>query len=318
MICKQIGCKARSVKESQGMVSYVHLSTQYGVSRFTLHVLLFVGVIAPPQGFALPEMALITAGSFQMGSDNGRPNETPSHQVSLEAFYTDKYETTNADYREFVLANPRWRKSAVKARYYLRHWDRNDFPAGMDRYPVTYVSHEAAQAYCEWRGKRLPTEAEWEKAAQGRQLGQLYPWGNQVDPDAANYDSRDVRSGGPQNMQRYLKPVDHFPPNGYTLYNMGGNVAEWCADRYLPRYRESRQDRDLKHAVEDSRFRKRRNNARKSEQYAAQRPLPAKGPFVVRGGSWFDSVFDLRCAARAYALSGAYYHIGFRCVKSKD
>ena len=289
-----------------------------GISRFTLHALLFVGVIAPPQGFASSEMALIPAGSFQMGSDNGRPNETPAHQVLLVAFYTDKYETTNADYREFVLANPRWRKLAVKARDYLRHWDGNDFPAGMDRYPVTYITHEAAQAYCEWRGKRLPTEAEWEKAAQGGQLGQLYPWGNQVNPDAANYDSRDVRSGGLKNMQRYLKPVGHFPPNGHTLYNMGGNVAEWCADRYLPHYRESRQDRDSQQSVEDSRFRKRRNDARTSEQDAAQRTLPAKGPFVVRGGSWFDSVFDLRCAARAYALSGAYYHIGFRCVKSKD
>ena len=262
-----------------------------GISRFTLHVLLLVGVIGPPQGFASLEMALVPSGSFQMGSENGRPNEIPVHQVSLEAFYIDKYETTNVDYRAFILANPQWQKSAVKTRAYLRHWDGNDFPVGMDRYPVVYVPHEAAQAYCEWRGKRLPTEAEWEKAGRGGQLGQLYPWGNQVDPDAANYDSRAIRSGGAKNMQRYLKPVDHFPPNGYTLYNMGGNVAEWCADGYLPRYR--------------------RDNVN-------QRRLPPKGPFVVRGGSWFDSVFDLRCAARAYALSGAYYHIGFRCAKSKN
>lgn len=261
------------------------------VSRITFYVLLFVGAIGHPQGFASSEMTLIPAGSFQMGNENGRPNETPVHQVSLNGFYIDKYETTNADYREFVLANFRWRKSAVKVRDYLNHWVGNEFPAGMGQYPVTYVTHEAAQAYCEWRGKRLPTEAEWEKAAQGGQLGQFYPWGNQVDPDAANYDSRDVRSGGLQNMQRYLKPVDHFPPNGYTLYNMGGNVAEWCADGYLPSYR--------------------RNDVN-------QRTSPLKGPFVVRGGSWFDSVFDLRCAARAYALSGAYYHIGFRCAKSKN
>ena len=256
-----------------------------------LYVLLFVGAIGHPQGFASSEMALILAGSFQMGSDKGRPNETPVHQVSLEAFYIDKYETTNANYRAFVLANPRWQKSTVKARSYLRYWVGNDFPVGMDRYPVTYVTHEAAQAYCEWREKRLPTEAEWENAARGGQSRQLYPWGNQVDPNAANYDSRDIRSGGLKNMQRYLKSVDHFPPNSYTLYNMGGNVAEWCADRYLPRYR--------------------RNDVN-------QRTLPPKGPFVVRGGSWFDSIFDLRCAARTYALSAAYYHIGFRCAKSKN
>lgn len=257
----------------------------------TLQVLLFFGTIEHVQAATSSEMALIPAGSFEMGSDKGRPNETPVHQVSLEAFYIDKYETTNAEYREFVLANPRWRKSTAKVRDYLGHWTGNEFPAGMDRYPVTYVTHEAAQAYCEWRGKRLPTEAEWERAARGGQLGQLYPWGNQVDPDAANYDSRDVRKGGRQNMQRYLKPVDHFPPNGYTLYNMGGNAAEWCADRYLPHY---------------------------SRQVVNQQTLPAKGPFVVRGGSWFDSVFDLRCTARVYALSGAYYHVGFRCAKSKD
>ena len=93
-----------------------------------LHVLLFVGAIEHPQGFASSEMTLIPAGSFQMGSDKGRPNETPVHQVSLEVFYIDKYETTNADYRTFVLANPQWQKSAIKARNYLRHWTGNDFP----------------------------------------------------------------------------------------------------------------------------------------------------------------------------------------------
>ena len=261
------------------------------VLRFTFHVLLFVGAIGCLQGFASSEMALIPAGLFQMGSDKGRPNETPVHQVSLKALYIDKHETTNTDYRAFVLANPQWQKSAVNVRDYLKHWVGNDIPIGMDRYPVTYVTHEAAQAYCEWRGKRLPTEAEWEKAARGGQPDQLYPWGNQVDPNAANYDSRDIRSGGLKNMQRYLKPVDHFPPNGYILYNMGGNAAEWCTDKYLPHYR--RDD-------------------------VNQNTPPVKGPFVVRGGSWFDSIFDLRCAARAYALSGAYYHIGFRCAKSKN
>ena len=236
-------------------------------------------------------MALIPAGSFQMGSDKGRQDEAPTHQVWVDAFYIDRYEVTNADYHAFVLENSQWQKSAVKVRDYLKHWDGDDFPTGRDRYPVTYVTHEAALAYCKWRGKRLPTETEWEKAARGGTPGRLYPWGNQVDPDAANYDSRSVRRGGVKNMQRHLKPTGFFPPNSYMLYDMGGNVAEWCADRYLPRYRR----RDVN-----------------------QQTLPAKGPFVVRGGSWFDSIFDLRCAARAYALSRAFYHIGFRCAKSEN
>ena len=263
-----------------------------GISRFTLQVLLFAGAIGYPQGFASSEMTLISAGSFQMGSDNGRPNEAPVHQVSLEAFYIDKHETTNADYRAFVLANPQWRKSAVKTRDYLRHWIGNDFPASMDWYPVTYVTHEAAQAYCKWRGKRLPTEAEWEKAARSGEAGKIYPWGSQVDPNAANYDSEGAYAVADRKIcSDTCDLLTTSRPMVTTLYNMGGNVAEWCADRYLPHYRRDNVNR---------------------------RTLPAKGPFVVRGGSWFDSIFDLRCAARAYALSGAYYHIGFRSAKSKN
>ena len=93
-----------------------------GISRFTFQVLLFAAAIGYPQGFASSEMALIPGGPFQIGSDKGRPNETPVHQISLEAFYIDKYETTNADYRAFVLANPQWQKPTVKVRDYLRHW----------------------------------------------------------------------------------------------------------------------------------------------------------------------------------------------------
>jgi formylglycine-generating enzyme required for sulfatase activity len=233
-------------------------------------------------------MALIPAGAFEMGSDRGRPDETPVHQVEVDAFYIDRYETTNADYRAFILANPQWRKSAVKTRDYLKHWNGNDFPEGLDKHPVVYVSHEAAAAYCKQRGGRLPTEAEWEKAARGGKPNLLYPWGNRVAPEAANYDANGLRGGGVENMLRRLKPVGGFSPNGYGLYDMAGNVAEWCADNYAPNY-----DSDASNRA----------------------PASAKRPFVVRGGSWFDPVFELRCAARAYALSGAYYHIGFRCVK---
>ena len=101
-----------------------------GALRFTFHAFTSCYSLAQSatlKRFASSEMVLIPDGSFEMGSDKGRPNETPVHQVSLEAFYIDKYETTNADYREFVLANPRWRKSAVKVRDYLSHWTGNEF-----------------------------------------------------------------------------------------------------------------------------------------------------------------------------------------------
>ncbi|MCZ6678637.1 MAG: formylglycine-generating enzyme family protein [Candidatus Poribacteria bacterium] len=272
-----------------------------GVTYYVLPKWLLIGVILVSAMYpsqtriqaeeASSEMVLIPAGTFQMGSDRGRPDETPVHQVWVDAFYLDRYEVTNADYQTFILANPQWQKSTVKVRDYLKHWEGNDFSPDMDQSPVTYVTYGAAQVYCEWRSKRLPTEAEWEKAARGGKRDILYPWGNQVDSKAANYDARGIRSGGVKNMRRYLKPVGAFPANGYMLYDMGGNVSEWCVDRYVPHYQ--------RHDV------------------TPQMPA-AKGPFVVRGGSWFDSIFDIRCVARAYALSGAYYHIGFRCAKDAE
>jgi len=233
------------------------------------------------------EMVKIPTGAFKMGSDAGRPDEMPVHRVEVEVFYLDAHEVTNADYQAFVLANPQWRKSAVEGRDYLQHWDGNTFPEGTARYPVTYVTHEAATAYCHWRGGRLPTEAEWENAALGGQDSQLYPWGNDVDSEAANYDANGLRSGGVEGMLRYLKPVGSFAPNAYGLYDMGGNVAEWCADAYTPKY-------------------------------LMDTGTSEKRPHVVRGGSWFDPLFELRCAARSYARSGAYYHIGFRCAKDAN
>ena len=255
------------------------------VSRFTLHVLLFVGLIGHPQGFTSSEMALIPAGPFQMGSDKGRPNETPMHQVSLERFYIDKYETTNADYRAFVLANPRWQKSAIKARDYLRHWGGNDFPVGMDQYPVTYVTHEAAKAYCEWRGKRLPTEAEWEKAARGTD-GREYPWGNEWDPSKTN---------SSESRLKQTTLVGSYPEgiSPYGCYDMGGNVYEWCIDWFHP----------------------------ETYRYApAENPFgPAEGRRrVIRGGSWVPrGQFAARCANRAaYEPIEMVHNVGIRIAKS--
>ena len=122
--------------------------------------------------------------------------------------------------RQFVLANPQWQKERIAARFhnghYLRSWINNNYRSGEGNYPVTYVSWYAAMAYAEWAGKRLPTEAEWERAARGGLVGQKYPNGNAITPKDANYGAN---VNGPTAVGKY-------PANAYDLYDMTGNVSE--------------------------------------------------------------------------------------------
>ena len=178
---------------------------------------------------SVPEgMVLIPAGEFEMGSGDPESDndEQPVHIVYVDAFYMDKYEVTNLEYKKFVLANPRWGKDRIEDRFasgnYLWNWNGNDYPDGKSDHPVTYVSWYAAMAYAGWASKRLPTEAEWEYAARGGLAGKKYPRGDTIDPGGANY-GRNV--GDTMAVGRYL-------PNGYGLYDMAGNVWEWCLDEY--------------------------------------------------------------------------------------
>ncbi len=136
-------------------------------------------------------MVLIPAGEFQMGSDDAGNNEQPVHTVHVDAFYMDTHEVTNAEYKTFVLANPEWQKGRISAVFhrdkYLKRWNGNNYPEGKGDHPVTFVPWYAAMAYAAWVGKRLPTEAEWEKAARGGEAGRKYPWGDTITPDDANY-----------------------------------------------------------------------------------------------------------------------------------
>ena len=165
-------------------------------------------------------MVLIPAGEFQMGSNDGEPDEKPVHTVYVDAFYMDVTEVTNVQYKKFVDANPQWKKSHISDGDYLKHWNGNRYPTGKGNHPVVYVSWYSAMAYAAWAGKRLPTEAEWEKAARGRLVGKKYPWGDLIDFSKANYDSMGTTT------------VGSYPPNRYGLYDMGGNVWEWCLDMY--------------------------------------------------------------------------------------
>jgi formylglycine-generating enzyme required for sulfatase activity len=162
------------------------------------------------------DMVYIPAGTFLMGSDDHLLDEAPVHEVFLDAFWVDKYPVTIGQFREF----------AISTEQEDHLWLAN-FVSGTENYPVTIVDWYEANAYCRWCGKRLPTEAQWEKAARGGLTGKRFPWGNEdPTPEKANFGNPD---GGPT-------PVGSYPPNGYGLYDMAGNIEQWVADWYSETY----------------------------------------------------------------------------------
>ena len=243
-----------------------------------------------------PDMVLIAAGEFQMGGD-GSPDEKPVHTVYIDAFYIDKYEVTNAQYKTFVDANPQWRKGRISMTYhdgdYLKNWSGNNYPSGKGEHPVTYVSWYAAMAYARWAGKRLPTEAEWEKAARGGLVGKKHQWGDYITSARANYNKT---VGG-------TTDVGTYPGNGYSLYDMTGNVSEWCLDMYNKNFYGN--------------FPRRNPVAGTNLSSVAENFTKVRTRRVLRGGSWNSVPEYTRVAKRTKAdpkLSHAT--AGFRCVQA--
>ena len=249
------------------------------------------------------DMVFIPAGEFLMGSSDEKASdsEKPVHTVYLDAFYMDKYPVTNEQFKAFLDENSQWRKPQLFKNYiptgyhdgaYLRDWDKTDYPNGEDKHSVTKVGWYAAMAYAQWVGKRLPTEAEWEKAAHGGLERRTYPWGNSVDMSQANYF---YNVGG-------TTPVGHYPENGYDLHDMSGNVWEWCLDAYdanfyaiSPRRNPFAGANTMESVI---------NNFRS-----------VQSPRVLRGGSW---LMDPQGVRVAYRFMGnpldTHSAFGFRCV----
>ena len=248
------------------------------------------------------DMVLIPAGAFQMGSNRGDSDERPVHTVYVDAFYMDKYEVTNAEYKKFVDANPQWQKGRIERRfhngYYLHLWNGNNYPVGKGDHPVVRVSWYAAMAYARWAGKRLPTEAEWEKAARGGLAGKRYPWGDTIDATKANY-LQNV--GG-------TTPVGSYPVNGYGLYDMAGNVWEWCLDEYQAGfYAHSPRANPIAGANTITEV---LNNLSNNNLTNSSR--------VLRGGSWYGSARLVRVAdRRGFTPSYVSYGYGFRCARAR-
>ena len=243
------------------------------------------------------EMVLIPAGDFQMGSNSRYvlDYEKPVHTVYVDAFYMDKYEVTNAQFKAFVDANPQWGKDRIPRNYhngnYLNHWTGNSYPSRKGKHPVVYVSWYAAMAYAQWVGKRLPTEAEWEKAARGGLVGKKYPWGDTIDANKANYGKNLVDTG-------------RYPPNGYGLYDMAGNVSEWCLDAY-DKYFYERSPRQNPIAGEMTLTEVMTNYQN------------ATTDRVLRGGSWYFGAQFVRVDLRGWnppSYTRAYD--GFRCARA--
>src|SRR5215204_6517777 len=167
-----------------------------------------------------PEMVTIAGGAFRMGDDRGRPDERPAHRVWVDAFAVARTPVTHREYARFLAA------TGVSP---PRFWDDTRFNAPSQ--PVVAVSWHGAVAYCDWlsthtgRRCRLPTEAEWERAARGGRDAETYPWGNDPQGWSADPALGRVRQTEPN-------PVGLSRPNGFGLLDLGYNIHEWCSDRY--------------------------------------------------------------------------------------
>ena len=235
-------------------------------------VMFFLQSYAQETGNLDYEMVLIPGGEFVMGIE-GDGDNSPAHQVRLDSFSIGKLEVTNAQYEAFC-------KKTARALPFF--WGKEDFRCGIDfpNHPVVSVTWRDAEAYAEWKGMRLPTEAEWEYAARGGLVQKKFPNDDEIDSKMANY----WKSEG-------TEPVGSYPPNGYGLHDMAGNVLEWVSDYYDKDYYKTSPSENPQ-GPEEGKFR------------------------VMRGGGWHSgpscvTVYHRNCL-KPYWID---FNVGFRCAK---
>ena len=267
--------------------------------------------------FSPDNMVLIPAGEFTMGAspDNGGlPDEQPIRLVYLGAFWIDRYEVTNAAYLQFVQATSYQAPANTAANLTL--WEHNRPRPGIEHHPVVNVSWLDAVAFCHWSDKRLPTEAEWEKAARGTD-GRVYPWGNAWDfangnsasywagktvqfADSTEWDAFWIKGLGAEiskakglNGEILTLPVGSFPAGAspYGVLDMAGNAAEWVQDWYNPNHYRSAPH----------------TNPQGPERGAIK---------AMRGGSWLKPAISLRTSDRDWGtMDSRPSGTGFRCAR---
>jgi formylglycine-generating enzyme len=236
--------------------------------------------LSKPSAKELKTMSLIPAGEYTAGYEFGIEDEKPVHVVALDSFYMDKYEVTQSEYERVMENNP----SSFKG----------------SNHPVHNVTWFEAIEYCGKVGKRLPSEVEWEIAAKGgiHSNNGIYPWGASFDGNNANFCDRncDHHWSKKEYDDGFSKtaPVGSYVENGYGLYDMAGNVWEWVADWYDPKF------------------------YKKADRYHPRGPVTGINR-ALRGGSWSDRPDYMRVAKRgAHFPSKRYDDYGFRCAKSNE
>jgi formylglycine-generating enzyme required for sulfatase activity len=268
----------------------------------------FVWRMQAPEG-----MVLVPGGAMLMGIDRNEfphfqqvfgiknpqlfEDEIPKHTVILDSFYIDKELITNARFKEFVDRNPAWSKDAIPAELhnsnYLKEWSGTRYPDGKADHPVVNVNWQAAVAYCRWRSKRLPTEAEWELAARGVLRSPVFAWGDDPpDTSRANYAASGLKT---------TTPVGKYPPNGLGLFDISGNVWEFTADEW-----RAYSSGDSTNPVAGGDF------FESGDSY-----LTITTRRVIRGGSWGGAPVNLWVEYRdSHPPDGAQEFVGFRCARS--